>query len=123
MSFEVILPFSAPSPTQALVHLERRHGRRLVTELVRVRQYDAATDRFDLVPLAPRVGWPRCVRSRVWRELETGRCFASGVLSTRHPPRGAATRARALVVNARRPRRLRRRASREQPSAPPSYLK
>ena len=26
---------------QVLVHLERRHGRRVVTELVRVRQYDA----------------------------------------------------------------------------------
>jgi pilus assembly protein CpaF len=38
---------------QVLVHLERRHGRRVVTELVRVRRYDTATDRFDLEALAP----------------------------------------------------------------------
>src|SRR5579862_5281294 len=41
---------------QVLVHLERRHGRRMVTELVRVRQYDTATDRFDLETLAPASG-------------------------------------------------------------------
>ena len=36
---------------QLLVHLERRQGRRVVTELVRVRRYDAATDRYDLESL------------------------------------------------------------------------
>jgi pilus assembly protein CpaF len=41
---------------QVLVHLERCHGRRVVTELVRVRQYDAVTDRFDLEALAPASG-------------------------------------------------------------------
>src|SRR5579862_8281404 len=41
---------------QVLVHLERRHGRRVVTELVRVRQYDTPTDRFDLASLAPASG-------------------------------------------------------------------
>jgi len=41
---------------QVLVHLERRHGRRVVTELVRVRQYDTTTDRFDLEALAPARG-------------------------------------------------------------------
>jgi pilus assembly protein CpaF len=46
---------------QVLVHLERRHGRRVVTELMRVRQYDTATDRFALEALAPETGaapWP-----------------------------------------------------------------
>jgi pilus assembly protein CpaF len=33
---------------QLVVHLERRHGRRVVTELARVRRYDAATDTYDL---------------------------------------------------------------------------
>src|SRR5690606_4999337 len=37
---------------QVLVHLERRAGRRVVTELVKVRRYDAATDTYDLDPLA-----------------------------------------------------------------------
>jgi pilus assembly protein CpaF len=36
---------------QLLVHLERRHGRRVVTELVRVGRYDAVTDRFHLESL------------------------------------------------------------------------
>jgi pilus assembly protein CpaF len=43
---------------QLLVHLERRHGRRVVTELVRVGRYDAATDRFDLEPLVTTSGAP-----------------------------------------------------------------
>ena len=38
---------------QLLVHLERRQMRRLVTELVRVRGYDPASDRYDLVRVAP----------------------------------------------------------------------
>jgi pilus assembly protein CpaF len=33
---------------QLLVHLERRHAQRLVTQVVRVRRYDAATDTYDL---------------------------------------------------------------------------
>jgi pilus assembly protein CpaF len=33
---------------QVLVHLERRRGRRVVTELVRVRQYHPGTDTYDL---------------------------------------------------------------------------
>lgn len=33
---------------QLLVHLERRHGRRSVTELVRVGRYDHATDSYEL---------------------------------------------------------------------------
>ena len=33
---------------QLLVHLERRHGRRVVTQVVRVRRYDAGTDAYDL---------------------------------------------------------------------------
>jgi pilus assembly protein CpaF len=33
---------------QLLVHLERRHGQRVVRQVVRVRRYDAATDRFAL---------------------------------------------------------------------------
>jgi pilus assembly protein CpaF len=37
---------------QLLVHLERRHGPRVVTELVRVIRYDTATDEYDLEPLA-----------------------------------------------------------------------
>lgn len=36
---------------QLLAHLERRQGRRVLTELVRVRRYDAATDKYDLEPL------------------------------------------------------------------------
>src|SRR5579862_9381356 len=32
---------------QWLVHLERRHGRRLVTQVVRVRGYDAGSDAYD----------------------------------------------------------------------------
>jgi pilus assembly protein CpaF len=36
---------------QLVVHLERRHGGRMVTELVRVRRYDVATDTFDLEAL------------------------------------------------------------------------
>jgi pilus assembly protein CpaF len=39
---------------QLLVHLERRHARRLVTELVRVRGYDPSTDAYDLQPLSSR---------------------------------------------------------------------
>ena len=37
---------------QVLVHLERRGGRRVVTQLVRVHRYDAGTDTYDLEPLA-----------------------------------------------------------------------
>jgi pilus assembly protein CpaF len=37
---------------QLLVHLERRHERRVVTELVRMRRYDGATDTYDLEPAA-----------------------------------------------------------------------
>ena len=37
-----------------LVHLERRQGRRLVTQVFRVRGYDAALDRFDLEALYER---------------------------------------------------------------------
>jgi len=37
---------------QVLVHLERRVGRRVVTGLVRVRHYDATSDKYDLVSLA-----------------------------------------------------------------------
>ncbi len=37
---------------QLLVHLERRHARRVVTELVRVRGYDPASDTYDLQPLS-----------------------------------------------------------------------
>ena len=33
---------------QLLVHLERRHGRRVVRQVVRVRRYDAATDKYEL---------------------------------------------------------------------------
>ena len=33
---------------QLLVHLERRHGRRLVTQVMRVRRYDAAADKYEL---------------------------------------------------------------------------
>jgi pilus assembly protein CpaF len=36
---------------QLLVHLERRHGRRLVTELVRVRRYNPGSDTYDLESL------------------------------------------------------------------------
>jgi pilus assembly protein CpaF len=36
---------------QLLVHLERRHGRRVVTELVRVRGYNPGSDSYDLVSL------------------------------------------------------------------------
>jgi pilus assembly protein CpaF len=44
---------------QVLVHLERRHGMRAVTEVVRVRRYDPATDLFDLEPLTcPREAAP-----------------------------------------------------------------
>jgi pilus assembly protein CpaF len=37
---------------QLVVHLERRHGCRMVTELVRVRRYDVTADTFELEPLA-----------------------------------------------------------------------
>jgi pilus assembly protein CpaF len=37
---------------QILAHLERRHGRRVLTQLVRVRRYDAAADTYDLEPLS-----------------------------------------------------------------------
>jgi pilus assembly protein CpaF len=37
---------------QRLVHLERRDGRRVVTELVRVRRYDLETDTYELESLA-----------------------------------------------------------------------
>jgi pilus assembly protein CpaF len=37
---------------QLLVHLERRQARRVVTQVVRVRRYDAGTDRYDLEPAA-----------------------------------------------------------------------
>ena len=33
---------------QLLVHLERRHGQRVVRQVVRVRRYDAATDTYEL---------------------------------------------------------------------------
>ena len=33
---------------QLLVHLERRHGQRVVRQVVRVRRYDAGTDRYAL---------------------------------------------------------------------------
>jgi pilus assembly protein CpaF len=36
---------------QLLVHLERRRGRRVVTELVRVRRYNPGTDTYDLESL------------------------------------------------------------------------
>jgi hypothetical protein len=36
---------------QLLVHLERRRGRRVVTELVRVRRYHPGTDTYDLESL------------------------------------------------------------------------
>jgi pilus assembly protein CpaF len=37
---------------QQLVHLERRDGRRVVTQLVRVGRYDVGTDTYDLASLA-----------------------------------------------------------------------
>jgi pilus assembly protein CpaF len=37
---------------QILAHLERRHGRRVLTQLVRLRRYDAAADTYDLEPLS-----------------------------------------------------------------------
>jgi pilus assembly protein CpaF len=37
---------------QILAHLERRHGRRVLTQLVRVGHYDAAADKYDLEPLS-----------------------------------------------------------------------
>ena len=37
-----------------VVHLERRPGRRQVTEALRVRGYDAAQDRFELETLYAR---------------------------------------------------------------------
>jgi hypothetical protein len=30
------------------VHLDRRHGQRVVRQVVRVRRYDAAADRYEL---------------------------------------------------------------------------
>jgi pilus assembly protein CpaF len=33
---------------QWVVHLERRHGRRVVTQIARVRRYDAALDKYEL---------------------------------------------------------------------------
>jgi hypothetical protein len=33
---------------QLLVHLERRDGQRVVSELARVRRYEVATDTYDL---------------------------------------------------------------------------
>jgi pilus assembly protein CpaF len=36
---------------QLLVHLERRQGRRVVSELARIHHYDPATDRYHLEPL------------------------------------------------------------------------
>lgn len=41
---------------QLLVHLERRHRRRLVTELVHVRGYDSERDRYDLQGGTPAPG-------------------------------------------------------------------
>jgi pilus assembly protein CpaF len=41
---------------QVLVHLERRQGQRVVTQLVRLVRYDAATDRYDLESLASSIG-------------------------------------------------------------------
>jgi pilus assembly protein CpaF len=41
---------------QLVVHLERRHGRRVVTQLVRVHGYDGATNTFDLEALASTSG-------------------------------------------------------------------
>jgi pilus assembly protein CpaF len=38
---------------QLVVHLERRQGQRVVTELARVRQYDAATDRHESESAVP----------------------------------------------------------------------
>ena len=35
---------------QHVVHLERRNGRRVLTELLRVRRYDVVTDTYDLEP-------------------------------------------------------------------------
>ena len=37
---------------QILAHLERRHNQRVLTQLMRVRHFDAAADRYDLEPLA-----------------------------------------------------------------------
>jgi pilus assembly protein CpaF len=58
---------------QHVIHLERRQGRRVLTELVRVRRYDVATDTYDLEPPAaagrtsiPRARAPR--RARVSEE-------------------------------------------------------
>jgi hypothetical protein len=36
---------------QVIVHIKREGGRRVVTEAVRVRGYDAAASRFELDPL------------------------------------------------------------------------
>ncbi len=37
-----------------IVHIERRRGKRLVTEICGVTGYDAAIDRYDLEPLFER---------------------------------------------------------------------
>jgi hypothetical protein len=42
-----------------LVHLERRHGRRVVTQLRRLCQYDPATDRYQLESLSHEIGPPQ----------------------------------------------------------------
>jgi pilus assembly protein CpaF len=42
---------------QVLVHLERRHARRVVTDVVRVGRYDAARDTYDLQPAAAPPGF------------------------------------------------------------------
>lgn len=53
---------------QLLVHLERRHARRVVTQVVRVRRYDAGTDRYDLEPLTSAGGPSIDLRARAAAE-------------------------------------------------------
>jgi pilus assembly protein CpaF len=63
---------------QVLVHLERRHARRVVTELVHVCGYDPVSDTFDLHVLSGTTGMVRVP------DASSGDS-ALGV----HPPRGA----------------------------------
>jgi pilus assembly protein CpaF len=87
---------------QVLAHLERRHGRRVLTQLVRVRRYDSAADRYDLAPLisGPAVdlsgrsgafdeGHPHAATSMENREHESdgGGVSEAGVRRRRRTPR------------------------------------
>jgi len=49
---------------QWLVHLERHQGRRIVTQVARVRRYDAITDRYD-VEIAPTSAGPSMMPNQV----------------------------------------------------------